>query len=71
MSKYVESRVRDEAMGQVQALIEAAVGSSDNITLAKSNAEKTLQRAHVSVWRGSLFSSGALRVGRGAMFVCF
>lgn len=39
----VESRVRDEAMGQAQSLVEQAANSSDNITLAKSNAEKTLR----------------------------
>lgn len=39
----VESRVRDEAMGKAQSLVEQAANSADNITLAKSNAEKTLR----------------------------
>ncbi len=42
-SSRTESRVRDEAMGKAQALVEAAAGSSDNIILAKRNADKTLR----------------------------
>jgi hypothetical protein len=42
-SARTESRVRDEAMGRAQALVEAAAGSPGNIALAKGNAAKTLR----------------------------
>ncbi len=39
----VEFRMRDEVMRQAQALVEAAVGSAENISLARDTATRWLQ----------------------------